>query len=69
MTSMEYKELKLPEEILTKLEKSAESGTPITLGEAGVFDWLTKLSRDEGWRIVWQGFNFPYVILEREAKS
>lgn len=67
MRSMEYREVKIPDEIMTKLEKSAETGSPMTLGEAGVFDWLTKLSASEGWHIVWQGFNFPYVILEREA--
>jgi hypothetical protein len=67
---MEYKELKAPEEILTRLtEMQNEEGRsePATLGEAGFFDWVNKLSQDEGWSIVWQAFNFPYLVLEREV--
>lgn len=67
MTKREFKEVKIPAEILAKLEESAEKGAPITLGEAGVFDWLTQLSATEGWLPVWQGFNFPYVVLERDV--
>jgi hypothetical protein len=66
---VEVKEVKIPEEILAKLEESAKTGEVLTLGEAGVFEWLTKLSREAGWRPVWQGFNFPYVILEREVEQ
>lgn len=66
MTAMEYREVKIPDEIMKKLEDAAGEGKPMTLGEAGVFDWLNKLSASEGWRAVWQGFNFPYIILERE---
>ncbi len=67
MKKMEFKEVRLPDDILGKLEKGVEAGKPVTLGEAGVFDWLTKLSAAEGWRPVWQAFNFPFVVLEREV--
>lgn len=67
MKKMEFKEVRLPDDILTKLEKGVEAGKPVTLGEAGVFEWLTKLSAIEGWRPVWQAFNFPFIVLEREV--
>lgn len=67
MKKMEFKEVRLPDDILAKLEKGVEAGKPVTLGEAGVFEWLTKLSALEGWRPVWQAFNFPFVVLEREV--
>ena len=66
MIYFEYKEVKIPEEILKKIEDSANNNTVMTLGQAGVFDWLTLLSKTEGWRVVWQGFTFPYIVLERE---
>jgi hypothetical protein len=67
MKRMEFKEIRLPEDILAKIEAGVSEGKPITLGDAGVFDWLTKLSATEGWRPVWQAFNFPFVVLEREV--
>lgn len=67
--SMEFKEERIPEEILAKLEKGVEAGQPVTLGAAGVFEWLTNLSKTEGWRPVWQVFNFPFIVLEREVKK
>lgn len=67
MKKMEFKEVRLPDDILAKLEQGVEAGKPITLGEAGVFEWLTKLSAVDGWRPVWQAFNFPFVVLEREV--
>jgi len=67
MRHVEYKEVRIPEEILAKLEKGAEAGQPVTLGDAGVFDWLNKQAKDEGWRVVWQVFHFPFVVLEREV--
>ena len=72
MTHMEYKEVKAPDEVLKKLEEMATAGdvnNPATLGGAGFFDWLTELSKSEGWRPVWSGFNFPYITLEREVVS
>lgn len=69
---MEYQEVQVPNEIQERLEKlsqEASPSTPATLGAAGFFTWLTKLSRDEGWRVVWQGFNFPYIVLEREVSK
>lgn len=69
---MEYKEVKVPEEVAQRLEEMASKGdaeNPPTLGAAGFFDWLNELSRTEGWRAVWQGFNFPYIVLEREVVS
>lgn len=66
---MEYKEFRIPEEITSKIEKGAEKGTPITLGDAGLLDWLTLMSKNEGWRPVWQTFVFPYVVMEREIQK
>ncbi len=65
MTYMEYKEVKIPQDCLDKLD----SGEAETLSHAGVFTWLNQLARDEGWRVVWTGFNFPFLILEREVNS
>lgn len=67
--SMEFQEFKIPDEILSKFEKGAEAGKPVTLGDAGVLQWLTTLSASEGWRPVWQTFNFPFIVLEREVKK
>jgi len=67
MKKMEFKEIRVPDDILAKIEAGVQAGTPITLGEAGIFDWLTKLSAMEGWRPVWQAFNFPLVVVEREV--
>ena len=69
---MEYKEFEVPEEVQNRLEKLAEMGsadpqTRPTLANAGFFEWLNKLSREEGWRVVWNAFQFPYVVLEREV--
>lgn len=69
MRYMEYREVRMPDEILAKLEKGAEAGKPITLGDAGVFEWLTNMSKSEGWRAVWQAFNFPFIVLEREVEK
>jgi hypothetical protein len=65
----EYKEVKTPDEILKKIDAALESGKPITLGEAGLFDWLNKLSETDGWSVVWQAFNFPMIVLERNIGS
>lgn len=70
MRYMEYKEVKAPDEVQARLEKMRESGdpsNPATLGNAGFFEWLTKLSREEGWRAIWASFGFPYIVLEREV--
>ncbi|MHA2063127.1 MAG: hypothetical protein ACXABY_01980 [Candidatus Thorarchaeota archaeon] len=70
MKYMEYTELQTPDDVQTRLEKMREIGdpkSPATLGAAGFFEWVTKLSREEGWRPVWQGFNFPYLVFEREV--
>lgn len=72
MTYTEYKEIEVPSEIQQKLQELQENATPespATLGAAGLFDWLTKLSREEGWRPVWQGFHFPFIVLERERSK
>lgn len=69
-TYMETKEVKLPEEVAARLEELAQAGdpnNPPTLGEAGFFDWLNDLSKNEGWRAVWSCFNFPFLVLEREV--
>ncbi len=70
MTYMEYREVRVPTEIEAKLEELSQAEglqTPPTLGAAGFFEWVTKMSREEGWSVVWQGFHFPYVVLEREV--
>jgi hypothetical protein len=64
---MEYAEIKIPDEILNRLDKSASIGQPMTYGEAGLFEWLTKLSKEGGWRSVWQAYKFPYIVVEREV--
>ncbi len=72
MKYMEYKEVKSPDEVEVRFEKMREVGDPskpATLGAAGFFDWLTKLSREEGWRPVWASFSFPYIVLEREVSK
>jgi hypothetical protein len=75
MKYVEYKECQVPNDILDKLEQSALDANqglrkkPMTFGEAGVFDWLNDLSKKEGWRVVWQISNFPYIILEREQEK
>lgn len=71
-TYMEYREVKLPETIAQRLDELAQMGdatNPPTLGAAGFFDWLNELSRIEGWRVVWQCFHFPFLVLEREVQS
>lgn len=70
MKYMEYKEVQVPEDVqqkLTELQESQDANTTPTLGAAGFFDWLNAISRDDGWHAVWQGFNFPYLVLEREV--
>lgn len=66
---MEYKEVKIPKEITDKLDEAGINGSPITLGEAGVFAWLSDLSKKEGWRVVWQATMLPYFVLEREDRA
>jgi hypothetical protein len=66
---MEYKEFRIPDEIISKLEAGATNSQPMTLGDAGVFNWLSDLSKSQGWRVVWQALNFPFVILEREVEK
>jgi len=69
MKYSEFKEVKIPAEIMEKLEKGVEAGEPVTLGVAGLFDWLTKMSKEEVWRPVWNAFNFPFIVLEREVEK
>lgn len=69
MSYTEYREEKIPDEILTRLEKMTEA-TPdkqVTLTEVGFFDWLNKEAQ-AGWKMVWVAFRFPYVTLEREVQ-
>lgn len=70
---MEYKEFQIPDEIMSKLEASAEAAQSgdaklLTLGDAGVLEWLTSLSRDEGWEVIWSTFNFPYLVAQRRVE-
>jgi hypothetical protein len=65
MSYTEYQEFRAPDTIINKLEEAAASGKAMTLTEAGFFEWLNKLSKEDGWRVVWQTFNFPIMVLER----
>ncbi len=68
MKYMQYREVVAPDEILTLLEKKAEIGQPVTIQEAGFFDFLGELSK-EGWRPIWQSMAFPRIMLEREVEE
>lgn len=70
MSYMEYKEVKVPDNVREKLDAMQQANDPTnppTLGGAGFFEFLNTLAKDEGWRAVWAGFNFPYLVLEREV--
>ena len=70
MSYMEYKEVKVPADVREKLDAMANAkdpANPPTLGASGFFEFLNALAKDEGWRAVWAGFNFPYLVLEREV--
>jgi hypothetical protein len=70
MSYTEYKEVEVPKEVqekLMQLQQLSSPDQPATLSASGFFDWLNKLSKDEGWTAVWQGFNFPYIVLERQV--
>lgn len=70
MTYTEYQEVTVPQEIqdkLAELQQKADPANPATLSGAGFFDWLNKKSKEEGWRPVWPGFHFPFIVLEREV--
>ena len=65
----EYKEFEVPVEMQDKLRSMAGSETEqATLGGAGVIGWVNKLS-SEGWTPVWQAFQFPFLIFEREVQE
>lgn len=66
MSYMEYQEVQVPQKIRDFLDKHSPEN-PVTLGDSGLFEWLNELARDEGWRVVWQGFNVHYIVLEREV--
>jgi len=60
MSYVEYKEVKVPDEYLGK--------DAATMTDAGIIEWLNKLAREEGWRVIWTTFhNFPFLMLEREV--
>lgn len=68
----EYKETQVPVEVVNKFNELVEAqdpNNPPTFGAAGLFDWLNKMSREEGWCVVWQGFNFPFIVLERDVEE
>jgi hypothetical protein len=68
---MEYKEVRAPKEVLDRwaaLKAASTEDKPVTLGDAGVLTWLTELSKEGGWRVVWNFFFFPIVLLEREVE-
>ncbi len=70
MSYMEYKEVKVPDNVCEKLEAmrtANDPANPPTLGGAGFFEFLNALAENEGWRAVWAGFNFPYLVLERKV--
>ena len=65
-----YDEFMIPQEILDKLEKSALAAQEdftkqaMTFKEAGLYDWLTEMSKDEGWELFY--LVFPRVILKKQ---
>lgn len=67
MSYMEYKEFQVPESVQQTLEELSSKGEAATLGAGGFFEWLNGLAKEEGWRAVWQGFNYPFIVLEREV--
>ena len=76
MRYMQYEEFQVPEEMQQKLADMSEamandqSGTvkPATLHRAGVFEWITNLSK-EGWTPVWAAFVYPFLVFEREVND
>ena len=60
MKRWEYKEHKVPENIMNQLKNGS------TLTEAGFFVWINSLC-DDGWK--WRTVDFPFVIMERENDS
>lgn len=68
MSYMEYKEFRIPADMQSKIDSisSEDRGMTEVISEAGVFDWINKLSREEGWRPVWQTFQIPFLVMERE---
>jgi len=72
MSYMEYKEVEAPRKIQERwatLKTMATPEKPATLGAAGVLEWLTELSKEDGWRVIWNFFFFPIVLLEREVEN
>lgn len=70
---IEYKEFQLPEEVVTKMQTlteayqaDPENAEMPTFGNAGMFEWMTEMSA-KGWSPIWTTFNFPFIVLEREA--
>lgn len=65
-----YDEVEIPQEILKKLEESAIKAQEdfgsraITLKEAGLYDWINKMSKDDGWELFY--LVFPNVILRKQ---
>ena len=70
-TFVEVREFQVPDEIQEKLSQLSEAaqqgGAPVTLTQGGVFEWLNGLARSEGWRPVWQTFQYPFIVMEREV--
>lgn len=60
MKYWEYKEHRLPDEILSYLKNGG------TLTESGFFKWLNTLCLD-GWK--WRSVDIPFIILERENEK
>ncbi len=72
MSYKEYKEVQAPKEVQDKfleIQSGGDPKNPPTFGAAGLFDWLNKLSKEEGWNVVWPGFHFPFLVLEREVEE
>ena len=74
MKYIQYEEFEVPVALQQRLSDMAESAAndqtntiqPATLHSAGVFKWITDLSK-EGWTPVWAAFVFPFLVFEREV--
>lgn len=63
-TYTKYKEVRIPDEMLSKINPEEMGQEPQTMGQAGVMDWLTEQSK-EGWEVVWEAFLFPHFVFRR----
>lgn len=75
MKYYEYKEFRVPAELIEKAEKASLEAQqspekqPPTFGDVGIYDWLSKLSEEGGWRFISNLSVYPIFVMEREVNS